>query len=210
MALPNAISYALPDATLPEARVDWNLERDRAALLIHDMQRYFVRPYADDSPALVETVANQQSLIDAAHSAGVPVVYSVQPGAQSPESRGLLQDRWGPGIGSDVDDTAVIDALAPSDRDYVLTKHRYSAFIRTELESWLAEHGRDQLIITGVYGHIGITATALDAFMRDIQPFLVADGIVDFGRGDHLRTLDHVSRVCGMVIDARTTLKRLL
>jgi hypothetical protein len=53
--------------------------------------------------------------------------------------------------------------------------------VRTDLSTRMG--GRDQLIIVGVYAHIGVLATALDPFMRDIQPFVVADAVADFGWG---------------------------
>jgi isochorismate hydrolase len=42
--LPTVPAYALPtEAEIPASRAQWTLQRDRAALLVHDMQRYFMR-----------------------------------------------------------------------------------------------------------------------------------------------------------------------
>ena len=53
---------------------------------------------------------------------------------------------------------------------------------------------------------MGCGVSAVDAFMNDIQPFLVRDAIADFTRNDHTATINWVARRCGRVVDAEEVL----
>ena len=201
MAIPKLQGYALPTALdLPENKVDWAFEPARAALLIHDMQEYFLNFWGDDSEMMETVVANIAALRDFCKKNGIPVYYTAQPKEQSDEDRALLNDMWGPGLTRSPEQQRVIAALAPDDADTVLVKWRYSAFHRSPLEQMLKESGRNQLIITGVYAHIGCMTTATDAFMRDIKPFFVADALADFSRDEHLMSLKYVAGRSGRVV----------
>ncbi|BBV67072.1 isochorismatase [Kluyvera ascorbata] len=201
MAIPKLQGYALPTALdLPENKVNWAFEPSRAALLIHDMQEYFLNFWGDDSEMMETVVANIAALRDFCKKNGIPVYYTAQPKEQSDEDRALLNDMWGPGLTRSPEQQRVIAALAPDTQDTVLVKWRYSAFHRSPLEQMLKETGRNQLIITGVYAHIGCMTTATDAFMRDIKPFFVADALADFSRDEHLMSLKYVAGRSGRVV----------
>lgn len=210
MGLPSIAPYPMPtQLDLPDNRVEWTLDPSRAALLIHDMQEYFVDAFDRTREPIPALIANIRRLRDAAHAAGIPVIYSAQPPAQSLEQRGLLQDFWGDGIGDAPGQADIIAELAPSEADLQLTKWRYSAFVRTDLHDALAATGRDQLIITGIYAHIGCMMTAAQAFMEEVQPFLVVDGVADFSRLDHHMAIDYVARRCGTTLTVERALAQL-
>lgn len=210
MGLPSIAPYPMPtELDLPDNRVEWTLDPKRAVLLIHDMQEYFVGAFDRTREPIPALIAGIQRLRDAAHAAGIPVIYSAQPPAQSLEQRGLLQDFWGDGIGDGPGEADIIDALTPADADIQLTKWRYSAFVRTDLHRELQATGRDQLIITGIYAHIGCMMTAAQAFMEEIQPFLIADGVADFSRLDHHMAVDYVARRCGTTLTVERALTQL-
>lgn len=207
MTIRSIAPYALPTAAdLPQDKVSWSVDPARAVLLIHDMQDYFVGFYGAANPAIVSCIDRIVRLKRHLKALGVPVVYTAQPPVQSDADRGLLNDMWGPGLTAKPDLAGIVAPLAPDADDRVLTKWRYSAFFRAPLAEMMAEAGRDQLLICGIYAHIGVMQTALDAFMRGIEPFLVADAIADFSREDHMMALRYVARNAGRTIHSDSVL----
>jgi bifunctional isochorismate lyase/aryl carrier protein len=210
MALPRIAPYSLPTAAeLPQARGAWRPQRDRVALLVHDMQRYFLAAFDAGNAPLRPAVDNITRLLGHCRTHGIPVFYTAQHGDQDRRDRGLQADLWGPGMGRRADHEAIIDALAPASGEHVLVKHRYSAFQRSNLETLMRVRGRDQLLITGVYAHIGCTATAVEAFQRDIETFIAADAVADFSRADHDQALHWIARTCGVPMTTDQLLEAL-
>lgn len=203
MSIPAIAAYPMPQGE-PENRVSWRAQSHRAVLLIHDMQHYFLNKFnvgAEPVPSLVENIRQLRELC---HAKGVPVVYTAQPSEQAPTDRALLTDFWGLGVSDPVNASQepIIEELAPAAQDIILTKWRYSAFFRSELKEMMRQQGRDQLIICGIYAHIGCMTTALDAFMNDIQPFLVSDATADFSQEEHEMAIRYVSRRCGVSVSS--------
>jgi isochorismate hydrolase len=189
---------------LPANTVPWTPDPARAVLLVHDMQRYFLAPF----PESVRTwlVQNAATVRDRCAALGVPVAYTAQPGSMTAGQRGLLADFWGPGMRAEPADREVVDELAPVDGDWQLTKWRYSAFFNSPLLERMRAAGRDQLILCGVYAHVGVLMTAVEAFTHDIQPFLVADAVADFSEQYHRLALDYAAERCAVVLTAKEVL----
>ncbi|MFE7131004.1 isochorismatase family protein [Streptomyces sp. NPDC057638] len=203
MALPSIPSYRMPlPAELPANRVEWTVDPDRAVLVVHDLQNYFLSAFDTGSEPVTTLLDRINLLRKEAGRLGIPVLYTAQPGGQTPEQRGLQQDFWGPGIPDDPYAAAIADAVAPGPGDTVLTKWKYSAFTRTGLRESLREQGRDQIVVTGVYAHIGVLMTACDAWMRDIQAFVVADAVADFSAREHRMALEWAAGRCAVVTTA--------
>ena len=214
MALPKIAPYSYREQE-HQNRVNWRVDPARSALLVHDMQRYFVRAFElerDGQPLpgaqINIAIANIRRLLDAAHVANIPVYYTAQPPRQNPADRRLLTDFWGDGLQDD-ENAQILDELAPTEADTVLTKWRYSAFVRSPLEEQLKDLGRDQLIIGGIYAHIGCLTTALEAFMRDIQPFVVADALADFTAEEHRMACEYASGRCARVLNTAEVLEHI-
>ena len=104
----------------------------------------------------------------------------------------------------------VIDELKMSDDDYMIPKHRKSAFFQTKLELSLRARGIDTLVLCGSAIASGIAATVYSAQDRDIHAIVVRDACnpkagpvhdvfmeIVFPRIGRVRTTDQVLEMMG-------------
>ncbi|WP_338885684.1 isochorismatase family protein [Xenorhabdus sp. TH1] len=206
MSIPKIESYSLKS---PEfnviSRVNWKHDNSRSILLVHDMQAYFLDFFSSDLKQ--ELINHCQNLIAHARKNNIPIVYTAQRGDMTQKERGLLYDIWGKGMSSKDEHTAIAKELAPRSEDRVLAKWRYSAFHATPLDEIFLEEKRDQIIICGVFAHIGIQTNAVDAYSRDIEVFLVQDAIADFSKQAHLQALIYAAECCAKVLPTQEVCK---
>ncbi|WP_406215580.1 isochorismatase family protein [Streptomyces decoyicus] len=208
--IPPIEPYPLPaEGDLPDNTVTWTPDPDRAVLLLHDMQEYFLKPFPISEEPGSSLVANTVSLRERCADLGIPVAYTAQPGGMTPQDRGLLHDFWGPGMRPTPEHRKVVAGLEPEPEDWTFTKWRYSAFFKTDLLERMCSHGRDQLIICGVYAHVGVLMTVVEAFTHDIRPFLVADATADFSADHHRLALTYTAQRAGRVLTTKSVLNEL-
>jgi isochorismate hydrolase len=199
--IPAIAPYPMPTAAeLPPNTAKWRIDPDRAVLLVHDMQHYFLRPF-DAELFGDQLVENVRRLREWAAIRSIPVAYTAQPGDMSERDRGLLADFWGPGMRVDPEDREIVAPVAPRAGDWRITKWRYSAFFRSDLLARMHDAGRDQLVVCGVYAHVGVLMTAVEAFTNDIESFVVADAVADFTANYHRMALTYAAERCAVVLD---------
>ncbi|MFF5388086.1 isochorismatase family protein [Streptomyces sp. NPDC013012] len=196
----------MPDrSALPRSSAPRRVDPERAALLVHDVQNHFVGRFPARQPPVVDLVGNIVALREPAGALGLPVVFGAGPTVQ----RGLAADVRGPAIGDGPGDAAIIEPLTPRPGEHLLPDARQNAFLRSHLGRPLREEGRDQLVVCGVHARLGVLPTAADAFMNDIQPFVVADAATDHSAEEHETALRRAAR-SGVVRTTDDLLRGLL
>lgn len=163
------------------------LDPPRTALLVVDMQNYFMAPGQQlETPTARDVVPNVNALADALRTAGGVVVWihNVAPQSEAerwPSYEALhLPEKWAtrqraltPGdVGH-----AIWPDLRQRDGDLHVTKNRFSAFIQgsSDLDARLRERGIDTLLIAGVATNICCESTARDAMMLSYRVVMVSD-----------------------------------
>lgn len=89
--------------------------------------------------------------------------------------------------------------VRPAPGDPVVTKHRYSAFLRTDLETILRTAGIRTVVLAGVATNVCVETTARDAFMRDFYVVLASDGTAAYSDAEHEATLTTIDRFFGQI-----------
>lgn len=188
-----------------------DITRENTALLVVDMQNSFTEPKGSMAAMglpheeLRPAIAGCRTLIDAAHAAGVPVIYTryvFQPGYAD---GGLVPNHIVPGI-KDVNalaagswDGEICAELAPAEGDIVIDKSRPSAFYGTRLEPILTGLGVRSLVICGVTTNICVETTARDAGQRDYATHVISDATAEFDKARHDYALNGIGFIFGWI-----------
>lgn len=189
----------------------------RTALLVVDMQNGFCHPQGGcarlgmpGAERLIAAAPGCRRLIDAAHAAGAPVIYTrhvhqpdladlgvllkTQPHFPEMVRIGfLVKGSW---------DSEVIDELQPAPSDYTVEKNRFSAFISSGLEPLLRSLGVSNLIVCGVLTSVCVESNVRDASQRELRVFVASDATADVEQGNHDAALKIIGRMFGWVVDS--------
>ena len=206
-----------------------SIETTKTAVLVIDMQNdfgseggMFDRAGIDISP-IRAAITPTATVIKLARQVGIPVIYlkmefredlSDAGAVDSPnrlkhlplalgepvptpdgEGRILIRDTW---------NTRIIDELAPQTNDIVVSKHRYSGFYQSDLETILRSLRVKFLLVTGCTTSVCVESTIRDAMVRDYACILFEDCTAepvghDLPRSNHEASLLVIQTLLGWV-----------
>lgn len=184
------------------------------ALLVIDMQNGFCHPDGSfaglglDVSMCNQAIAGCRRLVDAAHEAGVPVVYTRYVYRPDYKDGGVLVQEVLPALAEVKSlaggtwDAELVDELVPTAADFVLDKNRYSAFYGTGLEPVLTSMGIRSVVVCGVTTNMCVETTARDASQRDYRVFVVSDATGELDRARHDAALATLGFGFGAVVDS--------
>lgn len=159
----------------------------RSALLVLDMQRYFLDPsahaFVPSAPAIVPGLVH---LVEAYAARNLPVTFTRH--TNSPQDAGQMSVWWRDLIAPESPASAIIPEFNLSSGQ-VIEKHQYDAFFNSALETSLAARQVKQVVIGGVMTHLCCETTARSAFMRGYQAFFLVDGTATYNRQFHQSSL---------------------
>jgi ureidoacrylate peracid hydrolase len=87
--------------------------------------------------------------------------------------------------------------VRPEPGETIVTKHRYSAFQNTDLDTILRANGIRTVVLTGVVTNVCVETTICEAFLRDYYVVLLRDGTAAYSQADHDMTLKNIDRFFG-------------
>jgi nicotinamidase-related amidase len=183
-------------AALPRNPRAAALARERTALLVIDMQEYFLDPvrhaFLPSAPAIVRRI---NALAAAFRARQRPVLFTRH--GNTPADEGQMA-AWWHDLPAASDPAADIHSSLELLDSPVIVKTQYDAFHRTDLEARLRRAGVDQLVITGVATHLCCESTARSAFVRGFAVFVAVDGTATWNRELHLASLRALAHACAV------------
>lgn len=173
----------------------------KPALLLIDLQRYFLETGPEEKVARVPTlIAKANELIDFCHDEFFPVVrIQTVHRADGSTWNQVMRPHWTgqPMPGTLTEGTWEADMhpdLHGRPSDPVVTKTRASAFIRTDLECLLRGLGVDTVVLAGFSTNRCVGLTAIEAWERDFAVLLAGEAVLGTNVNDGNLMLDYLRK----------------
>lgn len=163
----------------------------KSALLIIDMQKYFIEPTSHAYiPSAEVILPGVKKLIATYSKKNLPVIFTLH--SNTKENAGMMRKWWPKLI-----DEGTPESNLPEELELYsgiqIEKHQYDAFYDTNLEEILHKKNISQLVICGVMTNICCETTARSAFIRGFEVFFCVDGTAAYSEEHHMATLTNLS-----------------
>ncbi|MDD2716652.1 MAG: isochorismatase family protein [Candidatus Wallbacteria bacterium] len=176
---------------LKEFRRNKSFDSAGSALLIMDMQDYFLDP---DSPAFIPAapaiLPGISALAGLFRSLELPVFFTRH--LNTPENAEMMGKWWKRLIEAQDPFSEICREFRKYKRGSII-KTQYDAFYRTNLEQRLKKKGIRKLVICGVMTHLCCETTARSAFCRGYEVWFPVDCTATYNRKFHESTLCNLS-----------------
>jgi maleamate amidohydrolase len=187
---------------------DERLDPARTALIAYDVCRRALTPADPSRRATMRPVLDAWvRLIDAARTAGIPVIYT------TPVSRAdgadvvmlptdLSAETGTPPLTNSIEgtpDAEFPDEIAPRPEDYVFLKRRPSAFYGTGAAELLRMLRRDTIVIGGGATNRGVETSVREAFSMDVAAVVVRECCWGGDREAHEYSLNKAMKMYGRI-----------
>jgi nicotinamidase-related amidase len=180
----------------------WKLHPGKAALLVLDMQNYFLDPASHAfTPSAPAVLPNVKKLILMAQKCNMNIIFtrhvndSVNAGRMGRWWRDMIIEN---SYESEIYKTVRLydgktvggyeDKTAGRYDCKIITKDQYDAFYNTDLEEYLRSKNVEQVIISGLLANLCCETTARSAFVRGFEVFFPVDATAAYNRDFHLST----------------------
>ena len=184
-----------------------DFQPQRSALLVLDMQRYFLEPAAHAFvPSAAALLPGLVDLATAFRQRQLPVFFTRH--ENTSQNSGMMATWWRDVIHPGDPRTQITPEFNPK-AEQIIVKSQYDAFLNTDLEQRLRQAGVEQVLIGGVMTHLCCESTARSAFMRGFAVFCLVDGMATYNAAFHqaaLLNLAHGFSTLLLVDEARQAL----
>jgi ureidoacrylate peracid hydrolase len=154
------------------------LDAARTCLLLFD---FLVGHVNRDKARNAPVIANAARLLSAARAAGAMIAYAKADHRADRATHAPI-----------VTDAEIVPELAPRPGEYLVPKHRWSAFFGTYLDHALRTRGVGTIVLCGGTTEIGIASTAYAARDFGYNLVIAADACTSPKRDVHLQFMDEV------------------